>query len=71
MIFLQCKRLPVHHILYGTVEGRVNVEDYLSTLRWVSVQIPKDLLTANVSPIYNGGQRVDTKNFRLVSHTST
>ncbi len=36
-----------------------------------SGRLPKDWLTAKVSPIYKGGQRVDPKNFRPVSLTST
>ncbi len=36
-----------------------------------SGRLPKDWLTANVSPIYKGGQRVDSKNFRPVILTST
>ncbi len=36
-----------------------------------SGRLPKDWLTANVSPIYKGGQRVDPKNFPPVSLTST
>ncbi len=36
-----------------------------------SGRLPKDWLTANVSPIYKGGQRVDPKEFRPVSLTST
>ncbi len=36
-----------------------------------SGRLPKDWLTANVPPIYKGGKRVDPKNFRPVSLTST
>ncbi len=36
-----------------------------------SGRLPKDWLTATVSPIYKGGQRVDPKNVRPVSLTST
>ncbi len=36
-----------------------------------SGRLPKDWLTPNVSPIYKGSQRVDPKNFRPVSLTSS
>ncbi len=36
-----------------------------------SGRLSKDWLTGNVSPIYKGCQRVDPKNFRPVSQTST